>query len=114
MGLRELLWKYFYAKDQVIPIPTPDLISQEIAASIVISVIWFIFCWLILRRLLFLISEKAWHSRLTALIFGFAISIAWLIASLEWLGFYSTKCMTIIIISTVIINLIVLLLAKGR
>ncbi len=114
MSFREFLWKYIYARGEAMVIPSPDLLTKEIVTSAVICLLVIVLCWFILRKMLFLLCERAWHSRVTALSFGIFISIAWLIGSLELLGFYSTRWMLILVVITILINGIFLAIAKSK
>jgi len=114
MSFREFLWKYVYAGGKAMIIPSPDLLTKEIVTSVMVCLLWIALCWFFLRKLLFLVCEREWHSRVTALSFGFFMSIAWLIGSLELLGFYSTRWMLILVVVTILINIIILAIAKSK
>ena len=89
-SLRESLWFKFADK-----IPPEDLSSSEILIAALVA-FGFIMCWFILRRVFFLIAQRAGAARVTAMIFCICWAVAWLLGSLDLAGLRSFTLMTLI------------------
>jgi len=89
-SLRESMWFKFADK-----IPPEDLSSSEILIAVLVALA-IVACWFILRRLFFVIAQRAGAARFTAMVFCICWAFAWLLGSLDLAGFRSFTLMTLI------------------
>jgi len=90
-SLREFLWLKFYGGT----LPPENLISREIIISVVVALV-ILLCWWGIRRVFFLIAQRAKNARGIGVIFCICWSVAWLTGSLEPAGYRSFNLMVIL------------------
>lgn len=96
-SLREVLWLKFYSGE----LPPDSLVSKEIITSIIIAIL-IVICWWGVRRLFFLIAQRANTARKTGIVFCICWSCAWLIGSLELSGYRSFNFMVLLLLLSLI------------
>jgi hypothetical protein len=91
-SLRDSLWFKFAHR-----VPPENSTFEEILIASLVALV-LLLGWFIVRRWFFLIGQRAQAARITALIFCCCWGLAWLVGSLDLMGFRSSAAMTIILV----------------
>ncbi|MEO5360849.1 MAG: hypothetical protein H7843_10455 [Nitrospirota bacterium] len=107
--LRHLLWSWLYGKI----VPT-TLTGKEIIISVLVSIVLLALYFVFKRMFFYTINDNIHNARYGAAILAVALSLSWLIASLELFGFRSTVVAVALLLLALLIDIVYLYLTKDR
>lgn len=91
-SLRDSLWFKFAHR-----VPPENLTTEEILIAMLVALL-LLLGWFAVRRWFFLIGQRARPARVAAMIFCGCWGLAWLVGSLDLMGFRSSAVMTLILV----------------
>lgn len=96
-SLREFLWLKLYEG----ALPPEHIVLCEIIVSLIVTLLILV-SWFGVRRLFFIIAHSAKAARKAGLIFSICWACAWMVGSLEFLGYRSFAFMvTVLLFSSI-------------
>jgi hypothetical protein len=107
--LRHYLWSEVY-KGKV-PV---TLFWQEIIVSLIIAALLLALYWALKRAIFFGINDNIKYARMGALILSLSLSLAWVVASLNLMGFWSSVIGVALLSLSFIFTMVFLLVTRNQ
>jgi hypothetical protein len=106
-SLRDLLWSNIYGSE-----PPESLQPKEIAVAVGIALLLLALYWVFQKIIFYGINDNARTSRTGAQVLTVAISVAWLLSSLDLLGMYTMLIVIVMVSLVIVIDLIYLFVTR--
>jgi hypothetical protein len=107
--LRHYLWSEIYKAK----VPA-TIFWQEIIVSTIVAVLLLALYWALKRAIFFGINDNIKYARMGALILSLSLSLAWILASLNLMGFWSSVIAIGLLSLSFIFTLVFLLVTRNQ